>query len=149
MNKIYLAHPIRDREWVRKLEIKLEKELGIELLNPFYDGPERQDIVDIDMGKVMEYAATLDEDKIVNNDLKLIDKSDGTLAILTNKKTIGTIMEIMYSKMTKKTVWIICTDPELIGHPWLRWASDDKIFKRPIDWKRHFKEKHLVHTTEH
>jgi len=42
--KLYLAHPILDRDWVRIEELKMEKEFDIELVNPFYDAAERKDI---------------------------------------------------------------------------------------------------------
>jgi len=41
--KLYFAHNFNDRKEFRKIELQLEKELSIELMNPFYDVPERKE----------------------------------------------------------------------------------------------------------
>jgi len=132
--KYYLAHPIKDRSWVRKKELVIESDTGIELVNPFYDD-DRHDISDIDNGITHEFSIDIDFEKIVRNDLSHIDNSDGVVAVITESKTVGTIMELMYARMTDKNVWIICMDNELFSHPWLRYVSDNKIYRSFEEWR--------------
>ena len=55
ITKLYLAHPILEREWIRKEEARIEQELGIELINPFYDNAERNDMKRVDAGQLTVY----------------------------------------------------------------------------------------------
>ena len=54
MVKLYLAHPFPSRDWVRRWEKNIEKRVGIELINPFYDAP-RNDVRKIDSGRAERY----------------------------------------------------------------------------------------------
>jgi len=130
---IYLAHPIKDRIWIKDVEESLESELPVDFINPFYDR-DREDINDIDNGRKKEFGAELDAKTIVMDDLSLIRKSNGILAVLTGSKTIGTIMELMYARIIGKKVWIVCLDKELMGHPWLRYVSDNNIYPSFEEW---------------
>jgi len=156
--RLYLAHPIVDREWVRKVELQLEKELNIELVNPFYDAGERKDIVDIDAGRQSVYGRELNAKKIVTGDLKAIDRSNGIVAVISPSRTVGTIMEIMYAwrksesllsrlkrflLRRKSLVFIVCTDEKVNEHPWLRYLSQNKIFNTFENWKTYMKEEVL------
>lgn len=126
--RLYLAHPIVDRLWVKKEEHRIERELGIELANPFYDGPERGDIKAIDQGKVMPYGMQLHPDEIVFGDLDEIDKSDGVLAIITPSISVGTFMEIFYNSwVLRHPTYLVITSHHLRTHPWLRFCAT-KIF---------------------
>ncbi|OLC92381.1 MAG: hypothetical protein AUI92_05355 [Thaumarchaeota archaeon 13_1_40CM_3_38_6] len=118
--KLYLAHPILDRDWVRIEELKMEKEFDIELVNPFYDAAERKDIQDIDSGKKGINDPNLNAKKIVEGDLKAIDNADGIVALVTEKASVGVYCEIFYnSHVLKRPTYLIITDPSKFTHPWL------------------------------
>ena len=97
--ELYLAHQLGNRKDVREWEIRFEKRTGINLINPFYDCPNRKDIKLLDTlnkAQIMEYLVTRDEkdcQTIVERDLALIRKSDGVVAFVTG--SIGTSMEVI------------------------------------------------------
>jgi len=138
--RFYLAHPFDDREWIREWESETEKELGIELLNPFYDS-ERADIVDIDAGRSERY--DVDPRFIIEHDVGIILCSDGIVAFVTGSFSIGTIMEIVYARSLGKPVYLIVTNKQ-DGHPWLQYHAT-KIFKSTTAFvgymKRRFEKK--------
>ena len=147
---LYLAHPLPCRKWVRKAELVAEEELGIKLVNPFYD-QERGDSVrldELDNGSLSrdEYNADLDADVIASSDLSLIDKAQGTLAVFTRKQSIGTICEATYTKMSGKPVFAVVYSDALRVHPWVRWLSGETkdrcgfLYKDFADWRKAFKE---------
>lgn len=126
-NKYYLAHPFDARHSVRDWELKVEEKFGIQLVNPFYDAPERDDVVAIDTGRTKRYEK-LNPTDIVRKDVYQIEHSDGTVAIIDGSVSYGTIMEIVYTSVVfHKPVFIICTNGHH-DHPWLRYHSK-LIFK--------------------
>ena len=121
--KFYLAHSILARKWVRKQELKFEKTTGHELVNPFYDGRERGDIVKVDAGLWSPYDMRLDPDTLVEGDLNAIDECQGILAFVSKKyPSIGTYCEIWYAYAQEKPVYII--SPDWFTHPWLRYVTN-------------------------
>ena len=97
MIRLYLAHPLLSRKWVRRAELNAEKQLGIELINPFYDEIEgielpahilsegESNIIKmLDDGSLswVEYNKKLDPDVIVTCDLKKIDTADGIVGVI-------------------------------------------------------------------
>lgn len=122
--KLYLAHPILDRDWVRQAELRMESEIEIEFDNPFYDGRERGDIKAIDAGTTQPYDVTLDYADIAKGDLEAIDYCDGLVAIVTTSPSIGTYMEIFYnSYVLKRPTYLIIMNEEFATHPWLRFCA--------------------------
>jgi hypothetical protein len=122
----YLAHPFDARKRVREWELRVEKEHGITLINPFYDAPERDDIVALDAGRAERYEK-LNPVDIVSKDTHQIQLSAGTIAIIDGSLSYGTIMEIVYTyEIYHNPVYIICTNGHH-DHPWLRYHSD-RIF---------------------
>jgi hypothetical protein len=127
--KLYLAHPILDRAWVREYELKIEKEFDIELDNPFYDGKERGDIKGIDAGTVAPYDISLDFNDLATGDLEAIDSSDGLLAVVTASPSIGTYMEIFYNaRILKRPTYIVILNDQFRTHPWLRFCATQRFF---------------------
>lgn len=120
INKLYLAHPLVLRAECRREELEIEKEFGIEIVNPFYDTG-RIDIQVFDqnsVGHVKEYCEKLDCDAIVIADLALVDYCKGVLGIiLKDSHSIGTICECWHAANKGKQLYII-TDVEY--HPWIR-----------------------------
>ena len=116
--KLYLAHPFDARHRIRKWELTVEDKYGVELVNPFYDAPDRTDVEEIDAGRAERYEK-LDPDELVARDLRQIDQAVGTVAIIDGSVSYGTIMEIVYtSAVYYKPVYIVCTNGHH-GHPWL------------------------------
>ena len=72
---------------------------------------------------------------IVRGDLNLIDQSDGVVAILTGDPTVGTLMEMFYTKLNLKPLITTIVDSDanadyskvmehtLADHPWIRYVS--------------------------
>ncbi len=130
--KLYLAHPLEERAWIRELELVVEKETGLELVNPFYD-TERTDVRDIDAGLISRMSPNLDYNGIVLYDLALIDKCDGVVAFLNHKRAIGTSCEMWYCCMTvNKPVYVVSEDS--IMHPWIRYIIDKSSGKGFETW---------------
>ena len=141
MTNLYLAHPILDRKRIRRIETELEKDLGIELINPFYDTAERTDILKLDSGRIKPFSRRFNEKKIVEGDLKLIRAADGLLGIIGKKTTVGTLMEIFYAGVVlKKPVYLVIEKKKLRGHPWLRYCADE-IFPNFEEAKRFLRKK--------
>ena len=119
-NKLYLAHPIRSRQYARKWELMIEEKYGIELANPFYDRKGeggREDIEVMDKGLEPEKGEDY-EFNLVQKDIQLIGQCQGVVAIVDGKLSYGTIMEIVYANVLKKPVFLICTNRQH-DHPWL------------------------------
>ncbi len=129
IRKLYLAHPLLSRHRVRRWELKIEKDFNLELENPFYDknGPGgRDDTLARDNFKEIKKTPGYDE-RLVQNDLRLLGGCDGVLAIVDGATSYGTIMEIVHGNILRKPVFIICCNGYEF-HPWLKIYSE-KIFK--------------------
>ncbi len=141
--RYYLAHPIKDRLEIRAWEKEIEKQLGIELVNPFYDAAEIGNIKQVDSGEKGVYDSSFDSSEIVEGDLELIRNADGMVAIITKNISVGTNMEIFFnSYVLKRPTHIIVESEELRGHSWLRYMSvrfAGKIYKN----RKEFAEKFL------
>jgi nucleoside 2-deoxyribosyltransferase len=139
---LYLAHPGPDRHWVREVELELEKDLGIDLINPFYDIENRPEIKKIDKGKMSLYDKRLHAKKIVEGDLNAIVRSDGVLAFLTESLVLGTSMEIFWcAYILRKPVYLIITRKEWWYHPWLEYLGTKK-FISDAAFKRWWRKTH-------
>jgi len=134
----YLAHPFDSRHDIRKWELEFEKKTGIILINPFYD-VYRQDVKLVDKGKSHKYACNPEE--LVERDLKHIRAAKrGLVAIINEKSSHGTQMEMVYAKrIYKKEVYSIITNGDE-NHPWLNYHSD-KVFTGLLDFEMYIVEK--------
>jgi nucleoside 2-deoxyribosyltransferase len=114
--KLYIAHQFDSRHEVRELELELEKELGIEIVNPFYDLT-RDDVKAIEDGSMKRYEA--DPDKIVSRDLEALRHCDALIGIISNTEvSYGTPMEIMFMSVLPKPIFLLVTNGHE-KHPWL------------------------------
>lgn len=130
----YLAHPFDSRLAIRHWEQKIEERLGINLINPFYD-KDRDDIMDIDMGRKERYS--VDPKDIVLPDCEAISEADGIVAIIDGSLSYGTIMEIVHAFFIygilpcikhpiqfmfepMKPIFIMCSTGHH-KHPWLQY----------------------------
>jgi hypothetical protein len=120
----YLAHPIRDRLEIRQWELKVESELELILINPFYD-LEREDIKELDAGITRVNDGALNYRELVERDLAAIRKSRGIVAILTQNVTVGSLMEVFYNAyVLGRPTYLIIEKEEFKKHPWLRYVAD-------------------------
>lgn len=132
-NKFYIAHGLYSRKKVHKIQTMLEKRYTLELINPFYQAY-RDEIVKLDSfggknerkyyGKMQSRFTMKTCCKIVEQDLEMLDKCDGVLAIIDGH-IVGTAMEIQYAKLMGKHVWIVAY--KYHNHPWIR-AYADRLF---------------------
>jgi nucleoside 2-deoxyribosyltransferase len=125
--KLYLAHPLPDRHWVREKELELEKRLGIELVNPFYDR-DRADIKALDDGTRQPYNSSLDPSFVVYGDLTEIDHSDGVLCFVTDQASVGIYMELFYNAyVLHRPAYLIITNEKFFNHVWLRYCAIERF----------------------
>ena len=116
--KLYFAHNFNNRKEFRELELKLEKELNIELLNPFYDASDRKEEMRLlDEGKSFRGEKVYAEE-VVKRDLKNLASCDGLLTIIESP-SIGTTLEIANAKLMCKK-YIIVISEKYSEHLWLK-----------------------------
>jgi len=124
--RLYFAHNFDNRREFREWELEFEERTGIELLNPFYDAPERADFMarldaqeQTTRGRLEELQRMpLNECRtIVYSDLARIAFCDGLFTII-RKVSFGTTCEICHCRSSCKPVFVV-TD-KYASHPWLR-----------------------------
>lgn len=122
--KFYFTNQTCDRQYAREQELKIERETGLELENPFYDG-EAKEIVDLDAGRTVSISA----DEIVGMDLRKIRDSRGIVALMSSSKDIGSCMEIAIGAHSwGKPVFVIAEYDGAYNHPWIQYFAT-KIFR--------------------
>lgn len=117
---VYLSHPFDTRESVRTWEVN--HPFSFKFINPFFIKENVEVFNDKDVSSD-DYYKRLDSNRVVENDLKLINKCDVLLAIIDGSVSYGTIMEIVYAKHYKKGVIILCTNGHH-NHPWIKYHAD-------------------------
>lgn len=127
-DSFYLAHPLRDRRWIREWELKIESKSGKILINPFYD-IERKDIALIDQGLITRF--DVDPKIVVERDLKIVKRCKNTIGFITGNISYGTIMEIVYANLFNKNVYSLVLNGQE-KHVWLRYHSKE-IFTKVED----------------
>lgn len=136
--KLYFTNQTVDRQIARTIELNIEKETGIELDNPFYDGDAKE-------VKALDSTGTSDmtPDEIVGRDLKRIREADGILAYMSNDRNIGSCMEIALCGNWGKPVYVIAVKENIYAHPWIKYYSC-RMFKTPeefITWAKNKRAK--------
>jgi len=143
---LYFAHNFNNREEFRKLELQLERELNIELFNPFYDDPSRKEEMEVLDGKNstdkerIKYFRDPNEEfskLIVKRDLQNIAKCDGLFTIIL-KPSIGTTIEICNAVLMRKPIYIVSKDYK--DHPWIKVYADFR-FSTIEEFKQHIKNR--------
>jgi nucleoside 2-deoxyribosyltransferase len=125
----YFTNQTVHRHRAREIELKIEKETGLRLENPFYDG-EHKEIADLDAGRPIFITA----DEIVGADLRKIRDSDGIIALMSSFKNIGSAMEIAIGAYSwGKPVYVIATNDKLYSHPWIEYFAT-KRFRTPSEF---------------
>jgi hypothetical protein len=126
--KLYVAHQFKHRHEVLKIIMDLDKLLpNIIFYNPFYSEYRKEiDIADKLNANTKTYLklnpfSIKQSKKIVKTDLTNIRKSDGILAIIFDKDTLGSYMEIFFaSYILKIPVFVICYDEVIFSHIWIK-----------------------------
>lgn len=118
--KLYFAHNFLQRKKFRSLELKLEKELGIELFNPFYDDPSRKEEMEaLDSGdNRWENKLGGGSENIVKRDLKNLADCDG-LFTYVEKPSFGTTIEMCNAVLMRKK-YVILVSETYFSHPWIK-----------------------------
>lgn len=125
MKQFYLAHATNSRHKIREWELKAEKNLNIDFLNPFYD-MDRDDVKDWDAG--VKNPRTKHFKDLVEDDLVMIREArDGLLAVLDENIAVGTLQEIIYAYIWGKEMHIIANE-KYLKHPWVVYYSH-QLFK--------------------
>lgn len=150
----YLAHNFETRFGIRKWELKIEADFGINLFNPFYDA-DRNDMVQLDKqgesrkDSIIGLRSFSDSacEALVERDLLAIQQSDGLVTIIKSA-SFGTAMEIiMCAYIYRKPVYIITTNKIIAAHPWLRYmatVSNGRIFNGFVEFKKWLKDNGYV-----
>jgi len=127
MKSFYIAHNFHTRKSIRKWQLRLESKYNFNLANPFYNNPKRDGLMQMIDGFKESSKEQKDflsryykeaSGKIVNDDLTMIRKSDGLVAIV-NDTRIGTPMEIFFAgSILRIPVYIITHKHQ--EHPWIQ-----------------------------
>jgi hypothetical protein len=143
--RLYFAHNFNHRKGFREIELRLEKELGIELFNPFYDDITRTEEMNLmdnpekteDRNQAPHHEWCIVNHKmLVARDLKNLVKQDGLLTIIM-EPSIGTTLEIANAKLMCKPIYVI--SEKYYDHPWiLTYATH--IFKTIEEFKQYIKD---------
>jgi hypothetical protein len=128
--RAYMAHTFKHRKYVRDVLTPKIHTLGIRTRNPFYeaDGTTKQRHIRLAdekeaRGEVIDYLqvckqANMSAKTICTRDLHYIDRTDFTIAYLTDLSK-GTSDEVFYTGAIKRRpVFLLCTDDVLRQHPW-------------------------------
>lgn len=137
--RLYFAHNFLQRKEFRQLELSLEKELGIELFNPFYDDLSREEEM-----KALDSGDTGWENKlgggsemIVKRDLKNLASCDGLFTYVENP-SFGTTIEMCNAVLMRKKT-IIVVSKKYYNHPWvIEYAT--KTFEDIQEFKNYIKK---------
>ena len=151
----YFAHNFEDRIEFRQLELQLEKELGIQLFNPFYDDPDRvEEMAELDamQANSRERMAQLahTENKfnrsqdqaidIVRRDLKNLAR-EGALFTYVKKPSFGTSIEMCNAVMMKAPIYFVSEVYWM--HPWIKVYADFR-FKSIEEFKNSIKNEVVI-----
>lgn len=113
--RFYWTNQTVNRHFARDVELYIEKETGLQLENPFYDG-DAKEVDELDS----QGTTSLSADEICGMDLRKIRDSDGIVAYMTHLKCIGSVMEIAIAAQTwGKPCYIIAPNPYHKTHPWI------------------------------
>jgi len=134
--RLYFAHNFNDRFRFREIELQLEKELSIELYNPFYDDLTRkEEMIELDSInqdsddriKSFENKFNRDQDSaqlIVRRDLTAIASCQGLFTIVESP-SFGTTIEMCYATFMKKPIFFV--SEKYINHPWIKVYATHKF----------------------
>ena len=167
--KSYLAHTFKHRKFVKDILTPQINAIGILTRNPFYesDGTTKRKEVELaDKAEIQgiitseiaaEATKTKDGDDmkkwirmvrknskhIVVRDLRYIDRTDFTVAYLTDISA-GSICEIFYTGVIKRRpVFLLSENPEVVEHPWIIYSCRyGKICKSVSELIRLLKRKY-------
>ena len=137
IKQYYLAHPRAHKKEIRKWQKEFEKQFpNIKLLNPFV------------INKYHENS--INHKLLVENDINLIKKSDGMIAIVDDKNTIGTHMEIVYAYFMEKPIYVVALTNYVEEHSWIYYHAT-KIFSTKgelVEWFKNRNKEKVVYKSK-
>ncbi len=133
---LYLAHPFDSKDLIREWQLNFQKKTKINLINPFYD-IKKTISSETDMNREDRYEQ-LNPKKLINRDVRQIQKNDGIVAIIDNSLSYGTIQEMVYAKFYLKPVYSVISNGHH-KHPWLVYHST-KIFQHLNSLENYFND---------
>jgi hypothetical protein len=166
--KAYLAHTFKHRKYIKEKMTPLINAIGIETRNPFYesdgstkrpevalaDKAEIQGLSTSDIAKQAQNPEEKDKQKwirmvrahsgkIVPKDLHFINRTDFTIAYLTDI-SCGTCNEIFYTGVIKRRpVFLLTNNPEVYEHPWILYSCRfGRICKTEEELKKALKKRY-------
>jgi hypothetical protein len=128
--RVYLAHTFKHRKYVKEVLTPRINALGILTRNPFYesDGTTKLEGVKIaddekcnntEEERLRQMARSGSGIKVVQRDLGYVDRTDFTIAYMTDISA-GTTSEIFYTGVIKRRPVFLLTDNNLVSnHPWI------------------------------
>lgn len=142
--RAYIAHTFKHRKYVKDILIPKINALGIATRNPFYEADgtsKRKEVLLADKCDINESTSEIlpsregnkDKEKwvnmirlndktIVKRDLGFVDRTDFTIAYMTDISA-GTTCEIFYTGIIKRRpVFLLTNNTTIIGHPWISYA---------------------------
>lgn len=118
MRKIYLAHPLAERDYVAKEIIPLVQKRFL-VVNPFKNRLER--FKGLSPKEIRENQSWVRPNWVVGHDLLKIDECDGLLVYnLKGLFSVGSIFEAYYAWSDAKPVAFVMPE-EKVPHPWLQY----------------------------
>jgi len=124
--RLYFAHNFDNRREFREWELEFEERTGVELLNPFYDAPEKKEQMELLDSEEQTSEQRLNELRartfdeccdIVYADLARLAYCDGLFTIIESV-SFGTTCEICDCRASAKPVFVVSEKHQF--HPWLR-----------------------------
>lgn len=130
--RAYLAHTFKHRKFVKEVLTPRINALGILTRNPFYetDGTTKRkevQLADSEMSSETENERLIRMIRsgnkiIVPRDLGYVDRTDFTIAYMTDISA-GTTSEIFYTGVIKRRPVFLLTDNDLVSnHPWILYS---------------------------
>jgi hypothetical protein len=151
--RAYLAHTFKHRKFVKDVLTPKLNAIGIETRNPFYENDgstkrkevalaDRCDIQGIknhismkkkkDRDKWIR-AVRFNNKKIVVRDLGYVNRTDLTIAYMTDISA-GTTCEIFYTGIIKhRPVFLLTDNPEVSEHPWIVYSCRQGKICKTVD----------------
>lgn len=155
--RAYLAHTFKHRKFVKEVLTPRVNAIGIETRNPFYEpdgstkrkevkladeaeiqGMSTSDIARVaqkDKGDLKKWITMVrhNDKKIVRRDLGFIERTDLTIAYMTDISA-GTTCEIFYTGIIKnRPVFLLTDNPEVAMHPWISYACRHGRICKTVD----------------
>lgn len=121
--KIYVAHTLGIRKWVKENVFPILEKAGFEILDPFENRRNAfENMSEEDIRKMISEMAQTPR-WIVTHDLKMIDSSNGVLVVNNGGPSYGSTYEAAYASMVLNLPVAFVAKKNYEKHPWLVFFS--------------------------